>query len=130
MEVKKTPDSMRVDVLYANGSRRRVVIPSGVISFVKQSAISRPYLFHGVGFSPLDADVASIVAVTRADHDISYGYSRSHHQTAFRLGQMDMQASIADMLENLAAGTQSEAFAALINAAQRVRNMEVPIENP
>ena len=130
MEVKKKPDNLRVDVLYANGSRRRVVIPSSAITFVRQLAIFRSDLFQGTGINPLDADVANIVAVTKADHDALHGCGRKRQQAMFRLGQMDMQASIADMLEDLADGAQGEACAALIDAAQRVRNLEVPIENP
>lgn len=46
-------------------------------------------------------------------------------QAIYRLGQMDMQASIADMLTDLADGTQGEVCATLIDAAQRVRDLQV-----
>lgn len=42
-------------------------------------------------------------------------------QAIYRLGQMDMQASIADMLEDLADGTRDDVCTTLIDAAQRVR---------
>lgn len=45
-------------------------------------------------------------------------------QAIYRLGQMDMKASIADMLTDLADGTQGD-MANLPDAAQRVRNLEV-----
>lgn len=125
MEHQKKLDNLRVDVLYANGSRRRVVIPSSAITLVKQAAIFRPYLFQGTGFNPLDADAANIVAVAKADHDILHGCGPERQQAAFRLWQMDMQASIADMLEDLADGTQGEVCATLIDAAQRVRDLQL-----
>ena len=46
-------------------------------------------------------------------------------QAIYRLGQMDMQASIADMLTDLADGTQGDVCTTLIDAAQRVRDLEV-----
>lgn len=125
MQMKKKPDNLRVDVLYANGSRRRVVIPSSAITLVKQTAIFRPDLFQGTGFNPLDADVANIVAVTKADHDILHQHDRARDQATYRLGQMDMQASIADMLEDLADGTQGEVCTTLIDAAERVRDLKL-----
>lgn len=84
-----------------------------------------PFLFEGTGFNPLDADASNIVAVTRADHDVLHWCGRERHEAAFRLGQMDMRASIADMLEDLADGTQGEVCTTLIDAAQRVRNLQL-----
>lgn len=46
-------------------------------------------------------------------------------QAIYRLGQMDMQASIVDMLEDLADGAQGVVCSTLIDAAERVRNLEV-----
>lgn len=45
-------------------------------------------------------------------------------QAVFRLGQMDMRESIADMLEDMADGTHGIVCSTLIDAAQRVRRME------
>lgn len=112
-------------VIFGNGNRRRVLITSQSIELVKRAAMVMPHLFEGTGFNPLNADVSDIVAVTRADHDILHWCGWERHEAAFRLGQMDMQASIADMLEDLADGTQGEVCATLIDAAQRVRNLEV-----
>ena len=124
MENNKKYESLRVDVLYANGSKRRVVIPASMIIAAKSLAVFRPDMFQGTGFNPLDKDISNIVAVTRAEHDLLHRPDR-RDQASFRLGQMDMQASIADMLEDLADGTQGEVCATLIDAAQRVRNLEV-----
>lgn len=121
---KKNPDNLRVDVLYANGSRRRVIIPASVITLVKQAAIFRPYVFEGTGFNPLDADAANIVAVTRAEHDILHE-SSAKRQAIYRLGQMDMREAAAQMLLDLADGTRGTTCATLIDAAQRVRQLNL-----
>lgn len=47
-------------------------------------------------------------------------------QSVFRLGQMDMKASVCDMLRNLADGATDPVSAGLILAADLVESMEVP----
>lgn len=47
-------------------------------------------------------------------------------QADFHLGQMDMRESIAAMLTDLADGTHGTVCATLIDAAERVRQMEIP----
>lgn len=47
-------------------------------------------------------------------------------QAVFRLGQMDMQASIADALLSMADGTRGVICSTLIDAAELVRKMEIP----
>lgn len=122
MENKQNARNIPVDVIFENGSRRRVLITSGTLDLVKRAAMVMPHLFEGTGFNPLNAEASNIVAVTRADHDILHqGYREQ--QAAFRLGQMDMQASIADMLTDLADGTQGVVCSTLIDAAQRVRGL-------
>ena len=46
-------------------------------------------------------------------------------QAAFRLGQMDMREAAAQMLLDLADGTQGLVCATLIDAADRVRNLQL-----
>ena len=46
-------------------------------------------------------------------------------QAAFRLGQMDMQRAAADLLEDLADGTQGVVCSTLIDAAGRIRSLAV-----
>ena len=46
-------------------------------------------------------------------------------QAIFRLGQMDMREAAAQMIEDLADGTQGIVCSTLIDAAQRVRKLEV-----
>lgn len=122
MENKQNARNIPVDVIFENGSRRRVLITSGTLDLVKRAAMVMPHLFEGTGFNPLNAEASNIVAVTRADHDILHqGYREQ--QAAFRLGQMDMRESIADMLTDLADGTQGVVCSTLIDAAQRVRGL-------
>ena len=52
--------------------------------------------------------------------------SSAEKQDIFRLGQMDMRESIAAMLTNLADGTHGEICSTLIDAAERVRQLEIP----
>lgn len=46
-------------------------------------------------------------------------------QAIFRLGQLDMQQSIADMLQAMADGTRGTVCSTLTDAAEQVRKMEV-----
>ena len=46
-------------------------------------------------------------------------------QAIYRLGQMDMRDAAAQMLLDLADGTQGDVCTALIDAAQRVRALAV-----
>lgn len=112
-------------VIFGNGDRRRVLITSQSIELVKRAAMVMPHLFEGTGFNPLNADVSDIVAVTRADHDILHWCSRERHEAAFRLGQMDMRQEAADLLLDLADGTQGDICTTLIDAAQRVRDLKL-----
>ena len=126
METVKKSKNLECDVLFGDGTSRRVLITSGAVDLVKRAAMVTPFLFEGTGINPLSAEVSNIVAISRADHDELHTQNLYAVQHAvFRLGQMDMQASIADMLEDLADGTQGDVCTTLIDAAQRVRNLEV-----
>ena len=125
MEIIKTSSNMEVDVIYADGTRRRVLITSGSIDLVKRAAMVMPHLFEGTGFNPLNADVSNIVAITRTDHDILHQADSARQQAIFRLGQMDMQQSIADMLTAKADSIFGVVRATLLDAAEQVRRMEV-----
>ena len=52
--------------------------------------------------------------------------SSAEKQAVFRLGQMDMRENIAAMLTDLADGTHGEVCSTLIDAAERVRQLEIP----
>ena len=49
----------------------------------------------------------------------------AERQAIYRLGQMDMREAAAQMLEDLADGTQGIICATLIDAAQRVRDLKL-----
>ena len=49
----------------------------------------------------------------------------AERQAVFRLGQMDMQASVAAALRKAAEGTHGEVCTALLGAAQLAEEMEV-----
>lgn len=55
--------------------------------------------------------------------------SVAEQQAIFRLGQMDMQASVCDMLRAMAEKTDGKTRCSLILAADLVESMEVPIAN-
>ncbi len=129
MKVTNTSKDMSFDVIYADGMRRRVLITSGTINLLKRAAVTMPWLFEGTGFNPLNADVANIVAITRPDHAIRHRgesvLTAAETQAIFRLGQMDMQQSVVDMLTANADSIFGSVRATLLDAAERVRQMEV-----
>lgn len=129
MKVTNTSKDMSFDVIYADGMRRRVLITSGTINLLKRAAVTMPWLFEGTGFNPLNADVANIVAITRPDHAILHRgesvLTAAETQAIFRLGQMDMQQSVVDMLTANADSIFGSVRAKLLDAAERVRQMEV-----
>lgn len=125
MKEIKTSPNVEMDVIYADGTRRRAVITPGVINLVKRTAVMMPHLFEGTGFNPLDADVANIVAITRTDHDILHRTDDARRQAIFRLGQMDMQQATADLLLNLAGNTKGISRSTLLDAVEHVCQMEV-----
>lgn len=129
MNNNQNSKNLVVDVVFENGKRRRVVITSSVMALVKRAAMVMPHLFEGTGFNPLNADVSDIVAITRADHDILRQVGRPERQACFRLGQMDMQASVCDMLRAMAKKTDGKTCCMMRFAADLVESMEVPVAN-
>lgn len=125
METTKKNRGIDVDVLFRDGTRRRVLITSQSLELAKRAAMVMPHLFEGTGFNPLNADASNIVAVTRADHDLLHGCGRERRQAIYRLGQMDMREAAAQMLLDLSDGTQGVVCATLIDAAQRVRDLKL-----
>ena len=147
MEVIKTTEKMEFDVIYADNTKRRVeegvlweADANGYIIFHKGT--SRPeviaaaaedalkYLKHiGPGLKLLAVGMCLSADSAAALRElVSYALQlidpeRTAKQAIFRLGQMDMQASIADMLTDLADGTQGVVCSTLIDAAQRVRDL-------
>lgn len=124
METVKKSKNLECNLLFGDGTSRRVVITSGAVDLVKRAAMVTPFLFERTGINPLSAEASNIVAISRADHDELHTQNLYAVQHAvFRLGQMDMRESIADMLTDLADGTQGVVCSTLIDAAQRVRGL-------
>lgn len=124
METIKTSPNVEFDVIYADGTRRRVLITSGTIDLMKGAAVVMPHLFKGTGFNPLDADVPNIVAIARPDHDVLHQTDDARRQAIFRLGQMDMRESAAAKLRDAAANVYGIARATLESAADLIDDME------
>lgn len=123
--MSKANANIRINAVFADGSRRSAVISQSAVSLVKRYARLMPSLFEGTGFNPLNAEVSNIVAVVRADHDIMHQDCSSQREADFRLGQMDMQASVCDMLRAMANGAAEGIRPGLILAADLVESMEV-----
>ena len=70
-------------------------------------------------------DAESMISVSRAEHNELHGFTRKEKQAIFRLGQMDMQVSVCDMLRQLADGAADPVSAGLILAVDLVESMEV-----
>ena len=101
------------------------LFPASMIIAAKSLAVFRPDMFQGTGFNPLDKDVSNIVAVTRAEHDLLHRPDSRRDRATYRLGQMDLREAAAQMLEDLADGTQGTICSTLIDAAQRVRQLQL-----
>lgn len=121
--------NIRCKVLFEDGSEREITITAAAQAMIRKAALTMPFLFDGTGFNPLAGDAARIMAVTRADHDLLHR-PWSQRKTDFRLGQMDMKASVSDMLRDAAANAMDENRRGLIRAADLVKEMEVPHADP
>ena len=148
MEVIKITENLQFEAIYAEGDRRHfsegvawevdpennlifhlgtsrleviTAVAEDVLKFLKYIGPGLKVLAVGMCLTE-DASAALQELVTHAlklsDPE------RSVKQSIFRLGQMDMRESVADMLEDLADGTLGIANATLSDAAQRVRKME------
>lgn len=139
MEVIKADTNTEFDVIYSDGERRHVA--EGVLWSVEDNVIT----FHN-GTSRLNVLFAAIEdAIGVVDHIgfiaplADYLFSppdsigckkllaaiKSDNTAVFRLGQMDMREAAAQMLEDLADGTQGVVCSTLIDAARRVRQMQL-----
>lgn len=139
MEIIKKDTNTEFDVIYSDGERLHVT--EGVLWSVENNMIT----FHN-GTSRLNVLFAAIEdAIGVVDHigfieplaDYLFSPPDSvgckkllaaitcDKAAVFRLGQMDMQQSIADMLTNLADGTQGVVCSTLIDAAERVRKLSL-----
>lgn len=127
--MSKVNANIEINVIFADGSQRSAVISQSAVSLVKCYARLMPSLFEGTGFNPLNADASNIVAITRADNDTLHQIPHARQKAIFHLGQMDMQASVCDMLRTMANGAADGIRPGLALAADLVESMEVPNAN-
>lgn len=149
MEIIKTTPNLEFDVIYADGTRKRV--PEGVLC---EAASSGDIVFHSgtdrlaVLIAAAETMLVALGAVPRSLLALAMGMAASDESRAvlrdlagyantllenrsaqdqgvFRLGQMDMQQSVIAMLQDAAEGTSGAVRATLLAAADQVRDMEV-----
>lgn len=144
--IKKSPN-VEFEVIYADGERKRV--PEGVLLGVEEDGSIT--LHNGTDcaaawFAAADGmlvaidacnalpvfvrnrmqDPVSFQALNALAEEVNRRLGKSDVAT-FRLGQMDMRESIADMLEDLSKEiADSIVSAAFLQAAALVRDMKVP----
>lgn len=70
---------------------------------------------------------ANMLVLPREGHDALHRGRTTREQAVFRLGQMDMRESIADMLRDSALQRSSTVIrAAILEASRMVREMVIP----
>lgn len=147
METIKERPNVEFEVIYADGERKRV--PEGVLLGVEEDGFIT--LHNGtdraaVWFAAADGmlvaidacnalpvfvrnrmqDPVSFQALKTLSEEVSRRLGKSDEAT-FRLGQMDLRESAADMLEDLSKEiADSIVSAAFLQAAALVREMKVP----
>lgn len=148
MEVIETTSNMKFDVIYVDGTRRHV--EEGVLYEVENEKI----IFHNgtgravvlfavaedilgaidyIGLTKLfvryisedPADARTLEVLAKIESILNLASNET--QAVFRLGQKDMQASICDMLRDMANGAAAPVRTGLTLAADLVESMEVPV---
>ena len=141
METIKVSPNVEFEVIYADGERKRV--PEGVLFGVEED--NSMVLHNGTDCSAVwfAAAAAMLVALNTCDalrkfvllsmtetesfHALKKLAEEVHRRIWLRLGQMDMQQSAADMLEDVSKQTEDGlAASAFLQAAALVRGMEIP----
>jgi hypothetical protein len=126
MEVNKKSENLELDIHFGDGTSRRVLTTSGTIDFLKRVAMDPPFLFFEPDIKPLPAGSFTTRCIANEDDDVLQMPNLYEVQRAiYRLGQMDMRQAAADLLLDLADGTQGDVCTTLIDAAQRVRDLKV-----
>lgn len=148
MEVIKTSPNVEFDVIYADGTRKRVcegilfetdgddmVLHNGtdraevLIAAVETALMCLPVIGPGLeilagGMASTEDSCAVLKRLVKIASNL-LGIDRAEKQACFRLGQKDMQASIVDMLENAAASTYGMTQTALLVGVDMIKGLEV-----
>ena len=134
MEIIKTTENLEFDVIYADGTRKRV--HEGILWEVMDDAIAlhlgscRLAVLFAIVESALEA-IDLIGKIPLLSDYLREGsqcdafsklleITSAQNQTIFQLGQMDMRQAAVDMLLDLSSGTQGLVCSTLIDAAQRI----------
>ena len=147
MEKDKISENVEFDVLYADGTSRRVM--EGILFEVENdtmifhngtsrgtvlfaTAESALHLIDSIGLTKLfwhylrsDPDDEEILRIINRLADVREISATSMNQSLFRLGQMDMQASVVAALRDQAAVIGGQTGAELSEAADAVEQMEI-----
>ena len=146
METIKESPNVEFEVIYADGERRRV--SEGVLLGVEEDGSIT--LHNGtdcaaVWFAAADGmlvalnacnalpaftrnrmqDPVSLEALKALAEEVNRRLGKSDAAT-FRLGQMDMRESVADMLEDAAKQADGLVASTLLHASALVRDMKIP----
>lgn len=146
METIKTSPNVEFDVIYADGTRKRV--REGVLleaeatgDIILHNATDRPAVWCAAtetmlmalyacnalpvlatGMTITNEAFAALKCLTELANQILY----TNKPATFRLGKMDFQQCAADMLEDAAKEADGLVASALLHAAALVRDMKIP----
>lgn len=148
METIKESPNVEFEVIYADGTRKRV--PEGILFGVEEDnsmtlhdgtdcsavwfAAAQSMLVALNTCDALPKFVLSSLIETQSFHALKKLAEEVHRRiwlktpATFRLGQMDFQQCAADMLEDLAKDAKGVVASTLLSAASMVRAMEIPGE--
>lgn len=139
MEIHKQSNNVEFDVCYDDGTKCH--IEEGVLISVEDGMTT----FH-LGTSRLSVLFAAVEDLLKfidflgktkvldfclqqppvcKAYQKLLGITSEQKQATFRLGQMDMREAAAQMLLDLAGGTQGLVCATLVDAAERVRDLKL-----
>lgn len=125
METKCKPKELEVDVLFGDGTEKRVKVHPSAVDWIKYFAGASPSMLEGTGANQIISDLSNIVSISRSDHEQIHSAGSARSRAAFRLGQMDMQASACAMLRKMADAAAPSLSTGLNIAADLVEELEV-----
>jgi hypothetical protein len=125
METKCKPKEMEIDVVFGDGTKRRVKVHPSAVNWIKYFAGASPEMLEGTGANQIISDLSNIVSISRSDHEQIHSIGSARSRAAFRLGQMDMQASACAMLRKMADAAAPSLSTGLNIAADLVEELEV-----
>lgn len=149
MEVIKTTENLEFDVIYADGTRKRVhegvlyeatedgdiifhngtSTPAALMAATETALVSLAAIGPGleglVMGMALQPETCAVIQHLAEFADKLMSISTKEKQACFRLGQKDLQAAAVDALMAAADGTQGLVAASLIEAVEIVRKLEI-----